>query len=433
MSEETLDVKSDDIKGTGNTFANATHDKKVMELCLVSAADIFDNKASFKSFMEECATNSVTDIYLRSGTPIGLKFAGRLYKGSSEVIEENLINIFETIKGNGFFAPVKGGAPAEFSISVKTKDKTRNIRFRGTATACELAGSAVGIDVTLRASPGNAVTLEEQGLNSEFGDWFYRPKGLSVITGKTGTGKTTLIGGIYQYFVDTRRCTIITYEKPIEFTVVDKGKPGWITQSEIGRDLKTFKHALPNLLRRQPDVILYGEVRDKDEINALLQAALAGQYSMGTLHTDRVYGIFRRMAAVYPHDEQAGLISAMLDNIQVVLHQRLLPVTEAYKGDYGERVAVREFLDFDVGTIREDCVNVFSEKGIDALEEHIRGLQQKMSDTPYGKYLPTEIERLFKRGIISEQTWREQTSKFMDYDLELNAVESGETDPIGSA
>ena len=193
-----------------------------------------------------------------------------------------------------------------------------------------------GIAAVFRTIPSKILTLEDLGLGQIFKDICNYPRGIVLVTGPTGSGKSTTLSAMLDYINGTRYEHILTIEDPIEF--VHPSKKCLINQRELHRNTHSFSAALRSALREDPDIILVGELRDLETIRLALTAAETGHLVFATLHTTSAAKTIDRIIDVFPSEEK-GMIRAMLsESLQAVIAQVLL------KKNGGGRVAVHEIM-----------------------------------------------------------------------------------------
>ncbi|MDL9981380.1 type IV pilus twitching motility protein PilT [Microbacterium candidum] len=182
------------------------------------------------------------------------------------------------------------------------------------------------IAAALRFIPERVYTLEELGAPEICRDLALKPRGLVLLTGPTGSGKSTTLTSMVDIINRTRPAHIITIEDPIEFH--HASAMSLIHQREIGVDTASFSEALRRVLRQDPDVILIGELRDPESISAALSAAETGHLVLSTLHTQGAAKSINRIVDVFPHDQQAQIRTQLGDTLQGVISQTLLPMSQ---------------------------------------------------------------------------------------------------------
>lgn len=208
-----------------------------------------------------------------------------------------------------------------------------------------------GAGAVFRTIPSKVLTMEELGMGQVFRDIAATPRGLILVTGPTGSGKSTTLAAMMDYINETKYEHILTIEDPIEF--VHESKKCLVNQREVHRDTHGFNEALRSALREDPDIILVGELRDLETIRLALTAAETGHLVFGTLHTTSAAKTIDRIVDVFPAQEKAMVRSMLSESLQAVVSQTLL------KKNSGGRVAAHEIM---LGTpairnlIREDKV-----------------------------------------------------------------------------
>lgn len=175
----------------------------------------------------------------------------------------------------------------------------------------------------LRMIPSTLLTLEKIGLPDTVKELLFKPRGLILVTGPTGSGKSTTLASMIDVINQERGVHIITIEDPIEF--YHTSKKSLITQREVGRDVPSFAEAIRRALRQDPDVILVGEMRDLETISAAITAAETGHLVFGTLHTTGAAETIDRIVDSFPTDQQEQVRTQLSVGLQAVISQILLP------------------------------------------------------------------------------------------------------------
>ncbi|HHJ4328363.1 TPA: type IV pilus twitching motility protein PilT [Klebsiella pneumoniae] len=208
-----------------------------------------------------------------------------------------------------------------------------------------------GAGAVFRTIPSKVLTMEDLGMGDVFKRVSDVPRGLVLVTGPTGSGKSTTLAAMLDYLNNGKYQHILTIEDPIEF--VHESKKCLVNQREVHRDTHGFSEALRSALREDPDIILVGELRDLETIRLALTAAETGHLVFGTLHTTSAAKTIDRVVDVFPAEEKAMVRSMLSESLQAVISQTLL------KKVGGGRVAAHEIM---IGTpairnlIREDKV-----------------------------------------------------------------------------
>lgn len=193
-----------------------------------------------------------------------------------------------------------------------------------------------GAGAVFRTIPSKVLTMEELGMGNVFRDICAVPRGLVLVTGPTGSGKSTTLAAMIDYINDNKYEHVLTIEDPIEF--VHESKKCLVNQREVHRDTHGFNEALRSALREDPDIILVGEMRDLETIRLALTAAETGHLVFGTLHTTSAAKTIDRIVDVFPANEKSMVRSMLSESLQAVISQTLM------KKNGGGRVAAHEIM-----------------------------------------------------------------------------------------
>ena len=242
-----------------------------------------------------------------------------------------------------------------------------------------------GVAAAFRTIPSKVLTLEELGAPPIFRDIAENPRGLVLVTGPTGSGKSTTLAAMIDYINDHYNHHIITIEDPIEF--VHQSKQCLVNQREVFRDTKSFNAALRSALREDPDIILVGEMRDLETIRLALTAAETGHLVFGTLHTTSAAKTIDRIIDVFPGEEKAMVRSMLSESMRAVISQTLM------KKNGGGRLAAHEIM-IGIPAIR----NLIREDKVAQMYSVIQtGMVHGMQTMDYC------LKNLVSRGLISVQ------------------------------
>ena len=245
-----------------------------------------------------------------------------------------------------------------------------------------------GAGAVFRTIPSKVLTMEDLGMGQVFKDIASVPRGLVLVTGPTGSGKSTTLAAMMDYINDTRYEHILTIEDPIEF--VHESKKCLVNQREVHRDTLGFNEALRSALREDPDIILVGELRDLETIRLALTAAETGHLVFGTLHTTSAAKTIDRVVDVFPAEEKSMVRSMLSESLQAVISQTLM------KKMGGGRIAAHEIM---IGTAA--IRNLIREDKIAQMYSAIQTGGSLGMQT-----LDQCLERLLQKGLISREAAR---------------------------
>ncbi|MFN2362605.1 MAG: type IV pilus twitching motility protein PilT [Marinobacter sp.] len=245
-----------------------------------------------------------------------------------------------------------------------------------------------GSGAVFRTIPSKVLTMEDLGMGQVFKDIASVPRGLVLVTGPTGSGKSTTLAAMIDYINDSRYEHILTIEDPIEF--VHESKKCLLNQREVHRDTLGFNEALRSALREDPDIILVGELRDLETIRLALTAAETGHLVFGTLHTTSAAKTIDRVVDVFPAEEKSMVRSMLSESLQAVISQSLM------KKMGGGRIAAHEIM---IGT--SAIRNLIREDKIAQMYSAIQTGGSIGMTT-----LDQCLEKLLKKGLISREAAR---------------------------
>ena len=269
-----------------------------------------------------------SDLHLEVGAPPCLRIHGDLLPLDTDPLNREHTEMLMksiTSEANQHRVREEGGADFGFAFGEKA-------RFR---VSCFKQKGSIGI--VLRQIPNDLMTLEQIGLPAAVKDLLFKPRGLVLITGPTGSGKSTTLASMIDIINKERACHIITVEDPIEF--YHNHKRSVVIQREIGVDVPSFSEALRRALRQDPDVIMVGEMRDLETIEAAVTAAETGHLVFATLHTTGAAETIDRIVDAFPTNQQEQIRTQLAVSIEAVISQVLLR-----RSDSPGRVAAFEIM-----------------------------------------------------------------------------------------
>ena len=260
----------------------------------------------------------VSDIHLKVGRPPIYRKDGKLvpHKGAMLMQPIHIKEYIEHMATERHRKSFHETGEVDFSYSIEGVGRFRVNAFYQR----ELAG------MVLRVIPAQVVGLSELNLPSSVNRFTELHRGLLLVTGATGSGKSTTLAGIVDAINTNRHSHILTVEDPIEFVHADKCSV--VNQREVGQDTGSFLSALRAALRQDPDVILIGEMRDAETVETALHAAETGHLVLSTLHTIDAAETVSRIIGMFPPHQQAEIRKALSNVMQGVISQRLLPLKD---------------------------------------------------------------------------------------------------------
>jgi len=314
--------------------------------------------------------NNASDLHLSSGLPPMIRVDGDIRRVNVPALDHKTVHgLIYDIMNDKQRKDFEEFFETDFSFEIPGL-----ARFRVNAFNQNRGAGAV-----FRTIPSNILNLEDLGCPSTFQDVAHNPRGLILVTGPTGSGKSTTLAAIMNYINENQFSHILTIEDPIEF--VHQSKKCLINQREVHRDTLGFAEALRSALREDPDIILVGEMRDLETIRLALTAAETGHLVFGTLHTSSAAKTIDRVIDVFPAGEKSMVRSMLSESLRAVISQTLL------KRIGGGRIAGWEIM---IGTpairnlIREDkvaqmysAIQTGQSLGMQTLDQHLQQLVAK--------------------------------------------------------
>ena len=314
--------------------------------------------------------NKSSDLHISSGLPPMIRVDGDLRKiNLPDLQHKDVIKIIYDIMNDRQRKEFEEFLETDFSFEISNLARFRVNAFN----------QARGAAAVFRTIPSVIVTMEDLNLPPIFKEMASFSRGLVLVTGPTGSGKSTTLAAMVDYINSTRYEHILTVEDPIEF--VHQSKKCLVNQREVHKDTLSFNAALRSALREDPDIILVGELRDLETIRLAMTAAETGHLVFGTLHTNSATKTINRIIDVFPAEEKSMVRSMLSESLQAVIAQSLL------KKNGGGRVAALEIM-MCTGAIRnlirEDkvaqmysSIQTGQSKGMQTLDQHLTELVAK--------------------------------------------------------
>jgi twitching motility protein PilT len=272
--------------------------------------------------------NNASDLHLSSGLPPMIRVHGDVRRINLPPLEhKDVHSLIYDIMNDSQRKVYEETLECDFSFSIPGL-----ARFRVNAFNQERGAAAV-----MRTIPSKILTLEQLNAPRIFAELSLKPRGLVLVTGPTGSGKSTTLAGMVNHLNENEYGHILTVEDPIEF--VHESKKCLINQREVGPHTMSFNNALRSALREDPDAILVGELRDLETIRLALTAAETGHLVFGTLHTSSAAKTIDRIVDVFPAEEKEMVRAMLSESLQAVISQTLLKTK-----DGSGRVAAHEIM-----------------------------------------------------------------------------------------
>jgi len=269
------------------------------------------------------------DLHIRSGIPPVIRIHGVLQRVDGPPLRpEDTEELMRSITSEDHIQQIREKGGADFALAFGEASRFRVSAFK------EKGNFAI----VMRQIPSKLLTMEQIGIPPTVRELLYRPRGLILVTGPTGSGKTTTLASLLNIInEESNHAHIITIEDPIEY--YHKHKKAVVTQREVNVDVPNFAEALRRALRQDPDVILVGELRDLETMEAAITAAETGHLVFGTLHTTGAAKTIDRIVNAFPQNQQEQIRIQLSTVLQAVISQLFLP-----RVDKPGRVAVFEVM-----------------------------------------------------------------------------------------
>jgi twitching motility protein PilT len=272
--------------------------------------------------------NGASDLHLSAGVPPMIRVHGDVRRINLPPLQhKDVHSMVYDIMNDGQRKVYEERLEIDFSFAIPGL-----ARFRVNAYMQDRGAAAV-----FRTIPSKVLTLEELNAPRIFADLALKPRGLVLVTGPTGSGKSTTLAAMINHFNENEQGHILTIEDPIEF--VHESKKSLINQREVGPHTHSFANALRSALREDPDAVLVGELRDLETIRLALTAAETGHLVFGTLHTSSAAKTIDRIVDVFPGEEKEMVRAMLSESLQAVISQTLIKTK-----DGSGRVAAHEIM-----------------------------------------------------------------------------------------
>lgn len=349
----------------------------------------------FEEMVRFAVENGASDIHLASNNLPSYRKNGKImnYKGTEILDEDTVMQYIDEVL-----------EPADYLKFCNTGDIDSAYQFEDLARfRVNAFKQRHGATLVMRVIKMNPPKLGDLNLPRSIAKILNLQEGLVLVTGPTGSGKSTTLAALINEINHREELHIITIEDPVEY--MHSPAKCIINQREVGQDSETYSTALKSALREDPDIILMGEIRDLESMSIALRAAETGHLVFSTLHTESAAKTIDRLIDMYPVERQKQALSQLSTTLKAVISQRLLP-----RSDRPGRIGA-----FEIMFVNSAIANLIREDKIPQIEQMISLNQQTGMITR-----KLSIENLLKRGIISKET----ADKY-SYDVADNAALTG--------
>jgi twitching motility protein PilT len=364
--------------------------------------------------LETCVRRSASDLHLAVGKPPTLRLHGHMRELQTKVLDpEDTMALMKSVTPERIQQEFEETGSGDFGFAFGTEARFRVSVFKQKGFA----------SMVLRRIPNKLLTFEQIGLPKMAEQICRRPRGIFLVTGPTGSGKTTTLACMINHINENFDRHIITMEDPIEY--YHNHKKSIVVQREIGVDVPSFSEALRRALRQDPDVMLVGEMRDLATIGSAITAAETGHLVFGTLHTSGAASTVNRIIDAFPTDQQEQVRVQLANNLIAVLSQALCP-----RVDTDGMVAAYEFMFVTPG-----IQNLIRENKVFRIDSEIqtgkRYGMQLLDDTLWGLYQAGKISQ--EEAIDKSKVPGQMMDKFNRAGLEGGNPEDEPTGDDGPA
>ncbi len=357
--------------------------------------------------LDACIRNGASDIHLHVGRPPVLRIHGRLRSLETKVLEpDDTMALMKSVTPERNQQEFQEEGTTDFGFAFGDKGRFRVSVYRQKGN----------VSLVLRLIPSRIMTFEEIGLPGVIKALCRRPRGLFLVTGPTGSGKTTTLATMIDYINTHFDRHIVTVEDPIEY--YHNHKKSVISQREVGVDVPSFAEALRRALRQDPDVILVGEMRDLETMEAAIRAAETGHLVFATLHTTGAQGTINRIIDAFPVAQQEQIRVQLSVTLIAVLSQTLLPLKTG-KG----RKAAYEFL-----LVTPAIANLIRENKTYRIDSSIQ------TGKKYGmQLLDDHLWELYDQGLVDGEDCLEKARFPAEFQAKMDAKARGEAGVLKKA
>jgi twitching motility protein PilT len=355
---------------------------------------------TFKQMIQEMLNKNASDLHLRVGLRPTIRFDGKLHSIDDQILlHDEMDKILSQILSDDQKERFHQKREMDLALSVSKMGRFRINMYKQRGT----------VGVAIRRVNTKVPTFEELNLPEVVKKIANNKRGLVIVTGTTGSGKSTTLASMVEHINENRSENILTIEDPIEYIYRDK--KSIISQREVGGDTESFSAALRYAFRQDPDIILVGEIRDGDTMNIALTAADTGHLVLTTLHTLNTIETISRIISFFPPHQHQQIRLLLGGTLKAIICQRLLP-----RADSPGRVPAVEVL-VSSASIREAIITPEKTNTIMDLVES--------GTIQYGmQSFDQSIMKLYRSGLISYEEALAQCSNPDDFDLRVKGITS---------
>ncbi len=362
---------------------------------------LIQQNVAMEKLLSTVIQTKASDVHISVGQPPVLRVGGRMRKLDAKILTpDDTTALMKSITPDRCQQELQQKGGADFAI-----EYVDGYRFR-----CAIFKQRGTIGMVLRRIPFQFLTFEQLRMPEAVRSLIVRPRGLLLVTGPTGSGKTTSLASMINFINDNYDKHIITLEDPIEY--FHKHKKCTVNQREVGVDVPEFKEGIRRALRMDPDIILVGEMRDLDTIHAAIEAAETGHIVFGTLHTSGAASTINRVIDVFPKDQQDQVRTQLSTALMGVLSQSLLP-----------KIPESVIAAYEMMVVTPAIANLVRENKVYRIDSAIQTGRKE------GMFLLDEsLFRLWKDGLCAKEEVLLKSAKPNELAAKIAAAERGDDD-----
>lgn len=341
----------------------------------------------FNQLLTATVNSEISDIHIKTGSPCMVRDNGCIVPVTEKPLSyEDVEKVISWLLGQTASKP---GSTLDLDDLENLQDYDCSFSSPGVGRfRVNIARQRGTLSITMRVIPSDIPDIEALGLPLIIKDIAEEPRGLILVTGTTGSGKSTTMASMLDHLNQTVTRKIVTVEDPIEFLIRDN--LCFICQREVGPDTRSFAAALRAALRQDPDVIMVGEMRDRETVEIALKASETGHTVISTVHTTDADGTIMRLSGVFDLSEQTAVRQRLTDSIRAIISQRLVP-----RKDSDGRIAAVEIM---------RMTTLISERILSGDSRGLRDVIEK-SWNPYRmQTFDQHLTQLVKKDIITFET-----------------------------